>query len=90
MTIIDTLKANHFEEKKDGSVWLGRGSWLVWGDIMEVKRIGKDSYEVTTKHWSCDEWMDLVRDDNETVVLCGADVLELAFSEFDWLYRRYA
>ena len=87
MTIMDTLVVNHFERKPDGTVWWGQGSWLVWGDIMRVKHLGGDRYEVTTEHWDCNEYMDLVKDEKETSVLHGAEVLELAFSEFPlWRY----
>ena len=82
-----TLAVNHFETHSNGGLWWGHGS-LMWGDTIKVREHGADLYEVTTHHWLYDEDGDPVKDEEKTEVLHGAQVLELAFSQFPiWRYR---
>jgi hypothetical protein len=88
ITIMQTLAVNHFEEQPSGILWWGHGT-LVWGDVIKVKDLGNDLYEVTTEHWyyNCD--MDPVVDTHKVQTMHGAQVLEVAFSDFPlWRYRH--
>ena len=83
-----TLAVNHFEPASRGGLWWGHGS-LMWGDSIVVHPKGEDLYEVTTHHWYYDCDGEPVEDTEETQILHGARVLELAFSgQFPiWRYR---
>ena len=87
-TIMATLAVNHFEPASRGGLWWGHGS-LMWGDSIVVRPKGEDLYEVTTHHWyyNCDG--DPVEDTEETQILHGGRVLELALGgQFPiWRYR---
>ena len=82
-----TLAVNHFEPYLRDGLWWGHGS-LMWGDTIVVHELGADLYEVKTHHWFYDCDGEPVEDKEETRVLYGAQVLELAFSQYPiWRYR---
>ena len=82
-----TLAENHFEPCSKGGLWWGHGS-LMWGDTIKVWALGADLYKVETHHWFYDSDGEPVEDTESTVTLYGAQVLELAFSQFPiWRYR---
>jgi hypothetical protein len=57
------------------TLWWGVGT-LVWGDTAEVKRVGKDLYEVKYHSWFYDSYGECLKDDRETVILHGALMLQ--------------
>lgn len=56
------------------ALWWGTGS-LVWGYTAEVKRVGKNLYEVKYHEWYYDSYGEPVVEKSETSVLYGAEML---------------
>ena len=78
MTIISILKKYDFMPRGKRSLWWGIGS-TVWGHIAEVTPMGGDVYSVRYHEWqyNCDG--DCVVDEDNTIVLYGAQVLTFLF-----------
>ena len=86
-TITAILAAYGFETRANGTQFWGVGS-LTWGHTATIKVAGTDLYEVTIKHWQCNEWMETVRDTAETRVLHGGQALGWIFSEMPYSFWR--
>lgn len=65
-----------FEPKRFAAdtLWWGVGS-LVWGYTAEVRRVGKDLYEVKYHTWYYDSYGECLEDREETHILHGALML---------------
>ena len=91
--MMEILATYGFEPSRRNSkaLWWGCGS-LVWGSTAEVRRVGKDSYEVKYHTWGYDSFGECVKDIEETQVLHGAPMLAYLVERLplrSWSVRGY-
>ena len=73
------------------ALWWGVGS-LVWGYTAEVRRVGKDSYQVKFHEWDYDSYGEPMVEREETLTLHGALMLQYLMERLplrSWSLRGY-